>query len=135
SNFNNRTFETFTWAAGIGALTRHAAILSTAHAPLVHPVTAAKQAATVDHITGGRFVLNLVCGWFKDEFEMFGAEWREHDRRYDYATEWTQFLRKLWTEPKEFDSEGRWFKSKRAWSQPKPLQKPFPPIMNAGGSD
>jgi FMNH2-dependent dimethyl sulfone monooxygenase len=87
SNFNNKTFESFTWAAGIGALTKQIAVLSTIHAPLVHPVMAAKQAATIDHITQGRFVLNLVCGWFRNEFEMFGVEWREHDVRYEYAAE------------------------------------------------
>ena len=134
SNFNNRTFESFTWAAAIGAITRHAAILSTAHAPLVHPITAAKQASTVDHITGGRFVLNLVCGWFKDEFEMFGAEWREHDRRYDYAAEWLALIRKLWTEEEAFDWDGEFFRGKALWSQPKPVQRPGPPVMNAGSS-
>jgi FMNH2-dependent dimethyl sulfone monooxygenase len=135
SNFNHRTFETFTWAAGIGALTRHAAILSTAHAPLVHPVTAAKQAATIDHITGGRFVLNLVCGWFKDEFEMFSAEWREHDRRYDYAADWLALVRRLWTAEEVFDWDGEFFKGKALWSQPKPVQGGGPPVMNAGSSE
>jgi alkanesulfonate monooxygenase SsuD/methylene tetrahydromethanopterin reductase-like flavin-dependent oxidoreductase (luciferase family) len=134
TNFNNRTFESFTWAAGIGALTRHAAILSTAHAPLVHPVTAAKQAATIDHITGGRFVLNLVCGWFKDEFEMFGADWREHDRRYEYATEWLALVRRLWTAEAEFDWTGEFFRGQSLWSEPKPLRRGGPPVMNAGGS-
>jgi alkanesulfonate monooxygenase SsuD/methylene tetrahydromethanopterin reductase-like flavin-dependent oxidoreductase (luciferase family) len=134
TNFNNRTFETFTWAAGIGALTRHAAILSTAHAPLVHPVAAAKQAATIDHITGGRFVLNLVCGWFRDEFEMFGAEWREHDRRYEYAAEWLALVRRLWTAEREFDWSGEFFQGRALWSEPKPVQRPGPPVMNAGSS-
>jgi FMNH2-dependent dimethyl sulfone monooxygenase len=134
TNFNNRTFETFTWAAGLGALTRHIAILSTAHAPLVHPVTAAKQAATIDHITNGRFVLNLVCGWFKDEFEMFAAEWREHDRRYEYAAEWLALARKLWTAEELFDWDGEFFHGKALWSQPKPMQQPFLPVMNAGSS-
>jgi alkanesulfonate monooxygenase SsuD/methylene tetrahydromethanopterin reductase-like flavin-dependent oxidoreductase (luciferase family) len=97
-------------------------------------VTAAKQAATIDHITGGRFVLNLVCGWFKDEFEMFGAEWREHDRRYEYAAEWLALIRKLWTADEEFDWEGEFFRGKALWSQPKPVQRPGPPVMNAGSS-
>ena len=62
SNFNHRTFESFTWAAGIAAKTEQIGVLATVHAPLVHPVAAAKQAATVDHIADGRFALNLVCG-------------------------------------------------------------------------
>jgi dimethylsulfone monooxygenase len=133
TNFNSRTFESFTWAAGLGALTSRIAILATVHAPLVHPIAAAKQAATVDHISGGRFVLNLVVGWNKDEFEMFGAEWRAHDRRYEYAAEWLHLVRRLWTEEVAFDFAGEFFHGKALWSQPKPLRSPLP-TMNAGSS-
>ena len=134
SNFNNRTFETFTWAAGMAAVTERIAVLSTVHAPLVHPITAAKQAATIDHISGGRFVMNIVCGWFKNEFEMFGAEWREHDRRYEYAAEWLALARLLWSERDAFDFNGEFFQGKELWSEPKPLQGAELPIMNAGSS-
>jgi FMNH2-dependent dimethyl sulfone monooxygenase len=134
SNFNNRTFESFTWAAGIGAVTKQIAVLSTIHAPLVHPVMAAKQAATIDHITDGRFVLNVVCGWFRNEFEMFDAEWREHDRRYDYAAEWLRLCRRLWTETEPFNFEGEFFHGKDLWSEPKPVQRALVPVMNAGSS-
>ena len=133
TNFNNRTFETYTWAAAVAAVTDHSCIFSTSHVPLVHPVSAAKQCATIDHISGGRFALNIVCGWFRNEFEMFGAEWREHDTRYEYATEWLEFARRIWTEEEEFDFNGRWFTARNVWSQPKPVQKTMP-IMNAGGS-
>lgn len=133
TNFNNRTFETYTWASAVAAVTDYSCIFSTSHVPLVHPVAAAKQCATIDHISGGRFALNIVCGWFRNEFEMFGAEWREHDVRYEYATEWLDFARRIWAEEEEFDFDGRWFKAKNVWSQPKPVQKVMP-IMNAGGS-
>lgn len=133
TKFNSRTFESFTWAAGIAAATRHSTILATVHAPLVHPVTAAKQAATVDHISGGRFALNLVIGWNKDEFEMFGAPFYAHDRRYEYGAEWLSLVRRLWTEEDEFDFEGEFFRGQRMWSAPKPLQSPVP-TMNAGSS-
>ena len=133
TNFNNRTFETYTWASAVAAVTDYSCIFSTSHVPLVHPVAAAKQCATIDHISGGRFALNIVCGWFQNEFEMFGAEWRQHDARYEYATEWLDFARRIWTEDEEFDYDGRWFKAKNVWSQPKPLQSAMP-IMNAGGS-
>ena len=49
----------------------------------MHPVMAAKQATTIDHITGGRFTLNVVTGWYRPEIEMFGAPLLEHDERYD----------------------------------------------------
>ncbi|MGE0746375.1 MAG: LLM class flavin-dependent oxidoreductase [Rhodospirillales bacterium] len=134
SNFNNATYESLTWASALGALTRQIGVFATVHVPLINPVMAAKMAATVDHVTNGRFCLNVVCGWFKDEFEMFNAGWLDHDERYIYGAEWVELVRKLWSHDGEFDFEGRYFQSKRAWSEPKPIQKPFPPIMNAGGS-
>jgi len=134
TNFNNRTFETFNWASAVSAITEYSCIFSTAHVPLIHPVSAAKQCATIDHISGGRFAFNVVCGWFKNEFEMFGAKWNEHEVRYEYATEWLNFVRQIWTSDREFDFKGRWFEAKSVWSEPKPIQNPAPPIMNAGGS-
>jgi alkanesulfonate monooxygenase SsuD/methylene tetrahydromethanopterin reductase-like flavin-dependent oxidoreductase (luciferase family) len=134
SNFNNCTFESFTWAAAIGAVTQYCTVLATVHVPLVHPLMAAKMAATIDHVTNGRFAMNVVCGWFKNEFDMFGAQMRPHDDRYQYATEWLEFVRRAWTEEEEFDFRSESFQALSVWSQPKPLQKPNPPIMNAGGS-
>lgn len=134
TNFNGSSFETFTWAAGLGATTRRIAVIATAHAPLVHPVTAAKQAATIDHISGGRFVLNLVCGWFRDEFEMFGAEFHDHDRRYEYAGEWLSLIRRLWAETEPFDHAGTFFQGRQLWSNPKPIQGASLTVMNAGSS-
>ena len=133
SNFNHRTFESFTWAAGIAAKTNQIGVLATVHAPLVHPVTAAKQAATIDHIADGRFALNLVCGWNRPEFEMFGVELNDHARRYEYAAEWLTFVRKLWNAEDEFNFDGEFFQGRNIWSQPKPVQANVP-VMNAGSS-
>src|SRR5712692_5549043 len=55
TNFNGSCFETYTWAAGLGAMTRQTAVFSTSHVPTIHPVVAAKQATTIDHISNGRF--------------------------------------------------------------------------------
>ena len=65
TNFNNSTFESLTWASAIAAITNYSTIFSTVHAPLIHPVAAAKLGATIDHVFGGRFALNIVAGWFK----------------------------------------------------------------------
>jgi alkanesulfonate monooxygenase SsuD/methylene tetrahydromethanopterin reductase-like flavin-dependent oxidoreductase (luciferase family) len=100
----------------------------------VHPLFAAKQGATIDHITDGRFALNVVCGWVKPELEMFGAPIMEHEVRYEYAAEWLEIVKMLWTREDEFDFEGKYFKINKGFSMPKPLQRPTPPIMNAGGS-
>jgi FMNH2-dependent dimethyl sulfone monooxygenase len=135
TDFNGESFESFSWAAGIGASTKFPAIFSTSHVPAIHPVMAAKQSTTIDHITDGRFCLNIVTGWYRPEIEMFGAPLMEHDRRYDYATEWLDIMKRLWTEEEPFDFEGEFFKVPRAQIRPMPIQKPHPAIMNAGGSE
>ncbi len=134
TNFNGSCLETFTWAAGVGGATDHVSVFSTSHVPTIHPIVAAKQATTIDHITGGRFALNVVCGWFAPEMEMFGRTIMEHDERYAYATEWLTIVKQLWTAEEEFDYTGKYFKIQKGFHQPKPIQRPFPPIMNAGGS-
>jgi FMNH2-dependent dimethyl sulfone monooxygenase len=135
TNFNHRTFESLTWASALGAITSYSTIFATVHAPLIHPIAAAKMAATADHVSGGRFALNVVAGWFKNEFDMFGLEIASHDRRYDYAAEWLGLVKRLWTEEETFDHHGDFFQGKALWSQPKPVQRPRPPIMNAGSSE
>ena len=62
TDFNGAGFEPFTWAAGIGSATEQAGVFSTSHVPTIHPILAAKQGMTVDHISGGRFALNVVTG-------------------------------------------------------------------------
>jgi alkanesulfonate monooxygenase SsuD/methylene tetrahydromethanopterin reductase-like flavin-dependent oxidoreductase (luciferase family) len=134
TNFNGSCFETYTWAAGLAAATEQAAVFSTSHVPTVHPIMAAKQATTIDHISGGRFALNLVCGWFQPELEMFGAPIMAHDTAYEYAAEWLEIMQRLWTAEDEFDYEGRFFRIQKGFHQPKPIQRPFPPVMQAGAS-
>ena len=126
--------DPFTWAAGIAQATRYSAVLATSHAPTIHPITCAKQCATIDIISGGRFGLNVVGGWNKHELEMFGAPLKEHDARYDHLDEWLRVLELMWTETEEFDFKGEHYNVLRGASLPKPVQKPRPPIMNAGGS-
>ena len=126
--------DPFTWAAATATVTSHAAVFATSHAPTMHPITCAKQCATIDLISGGRFGLNVVGGWNRPELEMFGAPLREHDERYDHLEEWLKVITRLWQEEEEFDFEGRFFSVQQAMSRPQPMQKPRPPIMNAGGS-
>ena len=86
----------------------------------------------MDHITNGRFALNLVPGWFKTEMEFFGAQMLDHDGRYHQAAEWLDVVKRLWQEPDEFDYEGKYFSLNGAAADPKPVQKPHPVVINAG---
>jgi len=134
TDHNGVSFETLTWASGILAATQHTMAFSTLHVALIHPVFAAKQMVTADHIGKGRFGLNIVCGWNTDEFGMFGIEIKDHDRRYELGDEWLRIVKRLWTEKEPFDFDGEFFKLENVRAEPKPYSQPWPTIMNAGQS-
>src|SRR5882672_10100173 len=56
-------FETYTWAAGIAGATKSSGVISTSHVAMNHPIVAAKQSTVIDHISNGRYTLNVVNGW------------------------------------------------------------------------
>jgi FMNH2-dependent dimethyl sulfone monooxygenase len=134
TDFNGICFETYTWAAALAAATERIMVFSTSHVPTVHPIVAAKQCVTVDHISNGRFGLNIVMGWFTPEMEMFGAPQREHEERYGYGAEWLDVVKRLWSDEEPFDFDGKYFHIRQGQAHPKPLQKPYPVLVNAGFS-
>ena len=136
SDFTKYSYEPWTWAAGIAQATEHLCVFTTAQVPIFPPVVAAKLTATLDHISNGRFAINVVCGHAGQALEgLVGAPELDHDEWYAYADEWIEILDRLWSEPDVFDYSGQFFELKGAGSYPKPLQQPRPPIMNAGNSD
>ncbi len=74
--------------------TQQITVFGTVHAPLFHPLIAAKEFVTADHIGEGRFGLNIVAGWNEDEFAMFGVQQREHADRYEFAQEWIDVVKR-----------------------------------------
>ena len=72
-------------------------------------------------MSGGRWGLNVVTGYKKSEFEMFGLEPMEHDFRYEMADEFTTALERLWLEDEDITLEGRFWKMKNAYVSPKPV--------------
>lgn len=134
TNFNGVCFETYTWAAGIAQATENIGVFTTTHVPTIHPIVAAKMATTIDHISNGRFGLNMVMGWFNPEMELFGKKQLEHDERYAYGQEWYDFVYKLWNEESNFDFDGRFFQSHGAHAYPKPINDPRVALINAGAS-
>jgi alkanesulfonate monooxygenase SsuD/methylene tetrahydromethanopterin reductase-like flavin-dependent oxidoreductase (luciferase family) len=150
TDFNGQSQESYTWASAVSQHTDYTGVVATSHVPTVHPMMAAKQSTTVDHASKGRFVLNVVSGWFTPEIELFGAEQLEHDERYTRTHEWMEFVKKLWTE-QGFKFEGEHYQltpneeleekmrgphfQEGGYMRPKPFQTPHPPVMNAGTSD
>ena len=134
TDYQGTTLETLTWAAGLLAKTERLVVFGTVHAPLIHPIIAAKQFVTADHIGEGRVGLNVVCGWNEGEFEMFGIEQRDHEKRYEYAKEWLDAVKAMWTRSEEFDFDGKYIQLKKVRAKPKPYGNAHPIIMNAGAS-
>ena len=134
SNPWGESFETYTWAAGLASVTKSIGIFCTSHVLTVSPVMSAKAMTTIDHISGGRAVLNVVAGWFKKELDMFGVGYLDSAARYKYTAEWMEVLLRLWTQDETFDFEGQYLKVKDAYQQPKSLQRPRAPVMNAAMS-
>jgi alkanesulfonate monooxygenase SsuD/methylene tetrahydromethanopterin reductase-like flavin-dependent oxidoreductase (luciferase family) len=123
------SFETFTWAAALAASTEQIGLFMTVHVPLVHPLYAAKSLATVDHVSGGRAGLNIVCGWNPKEFGMFGTPLVE--KGYDQAAEWLEIVERAFGPEQPFDFNGSYYTLKDAVSRPASLQLPRPVTMNA----
>jgi pyrimidine oxygenase len=121
-----RSLESVTMMAAIAALTSRIKIWATLHAILHNPVVAAKMIATLDQISGGRAGLNIVAGAYRGEFEQMNAwdERLDHDSRYDLTEEWTEIVKRLWSEAR-VDFAGKYFQIKDCVCEPKPVQRPF----------
>jgi FMNH2-dependent dimethyl sulfone monooxygenase len=133
-DYQAATLETITWATGLLAATRRITVFGTVHAPLFNPIMAAKQMVTADHVGEGRFGLNVVVGWNEGEFEMFGVRQRDHETRYEYAQEWLDVVKLIWSPKENFDFEGKFLVHKGIRAKPKPFGDTRPIIMNAGAS-
>ena len=129
TDVREHSFETFTWAAALAGATDTIGLFMTVHVPLVHPVFAAKALATVDHASGGRAGLNIVCGWNPAEFAMFGAT--PDTAPYDRAAEWIEVVERAYADDAPQDFEGQFYKLKGVISRPAAMQRPRPVTMNA----
>jgi FMNH2-dependent dimethyl sulfone monooxygenase len=133
SRFWGTSLDSFTTAAALAMVTERIKIVSTVHTALFHPGMVARIGATLDQISGGRWGLNIVSGWSGKDFHMLGVPLREHDERYRLSAEFIEVLKKFWTED-WFDYTGRYFTIRQGVCEPKPVQRPYPPLYNAGSS-
>ncbi|GAB7522358.1 LLM class flavin-dependent oxidoreductase [Paraburkholderia sp. 2C] len=106
-----------------------------AHRPgFVAPTLAARQIATLDHFSGGRLAVHFISGG-SDEDQRRDGDFLSHDDRYARTDEYLQILRRVWTEDKPFDHEGRFYRVEKAFSEVKPKQTPHVPIYFGGASE
>jgi len=136
TNYLGTSLETMTWAAALLAVTQRIRVYSTVHVPVFHPLVAAKMGATLDHIGNGRWGINIVSGWSKEEFGMMGIGLLPHAERYQRTAAFIEILKGLWTcEPGTFNFDSPWYHVEGGYVMPQPVQKPHPPIVNAGVSE
>ena len=128
----NQQLEALSIANALAANTEKLNLIGALHPGLWHPGPIANFVATAEHITKGRFHLNIVSGWFKDEYTRFGENWLEHDERYERSEEFIQVLKGLWTQD-EFTFNGRFYRFDRVPSEPKPTIQPT--VFMGGTSD
>ena len=100
----------------------------------IAPTVAAKMSNTLDQLTGGRGLINVVTGGFPAELAADG-DFTEHDDRYARTQEFMQVVRKAWTEPKRWDHEGSYYRIEGGNVFPRPYQQPCPPFYFGGASD
>jgi probable F420-dependent oxidoreductase len=92
------------------------------------PITTAKEAATLDVLSGGRFVFGVGAGWNAEEMRNHGTD---PAHRFAVLCERVEAIRAIWTK-EEAEFHGRYVDFDPIWSWPKPVQQPSPPILLAG---
>lgn len=96
-----------------------------------HPAVLAKMAVTVDHFSAGRLDFGPGAGWAEAEHTMLGLEFGTVGERMDRLEEACQVIRSLWTTPRT-TFRGRHYQLSEAIAEPKPVQRPYPPIWIGG---
>jgi F420-dependent oxidoreductase-like protein len=96
-----------------------------------HPCLTAKMAATLDHVSGGRFNLGIGAGWFEREHQDFGIDFKTVPLRLEALGESLKIIRGMLTEPRT-TLHGKHYHVTDALGFPKPVQQPHPPIMIGG---
>jgi FMNH2-dependent dimethyl sulfone monooxygenase len=133
---DGQALDSFITLAAMAGITRKLLLISTVHVLYGpwHPLHFAKFGATLDHISKGRWGVNIVTGHRAIEHEMFGSPRIEHDRRYELASEFIDVVQRLWGETQNFSYEGERWRLNDAYVTPKPLYG-RPVIVNATGSE
>jgi FMNH2-dependent dimethyl sulfone monooxygenase len=128
--------ESTSFSLALLMATERLKLIAAVHPGLWQPGVLAKWVATADHLSGGRVAVNVVSGWFADEFRQLGEPWLEHDERYRRSAEFMQALKAIWTED-DANLAGDFYRIRDFTLKPKPLSwpgRPHPEIFQGGNS-
>ena len=96
--------------------------------PERHPILLAKEVATLDMYSGGRFFFGIGAGWNREESEILGGDF---DHRWTQARESVLAMKELWTKV-ESEHHGKYYDFPPVYSFPRPAQRPHPPVLLGG---
>jgi len=119
------TWTTFTYLAGKTEQIKFGTLVTPL--PFRHPGVLAKRLSTLDNLSDGRVILGVGAGWSKVEFEGY-SNWLGAKRRVDKTIQALSIIRRLWTED-SVTFKSKHYDIKDAVLDPKPLQKPHPPLL------
>jgi len=129
----NSTVDTWTAFSYLAAKTTRLKLATlVTPIPLRPPGILAKTVSSLDVLSSGRVILGVGAGWSQPEFDGY-SEWNDPKTRVDKTEEGVQLITRLWTEDK-VDFQGRFYNAKGAVIEPKPVQKPHPPLLFGGVS-
>jgi alkanesulfonate monooxygenase SsuD/methylene tetrahydromethanopterin reductase-like flavin-dependent oxidoreductase (luciferase family) len=128
---SNWTLDAWSTLAYFAAATSHIRLGTlVTPIPLRPPQLLAKVVSTIDVLSEGRCFLGVGAGWSQKEFEGY-SQWDKPGIRIEKVDEGIALIKRLWTEPR-VDFEGKYYRAKGAVLLPKPVQKPYPPLLFGG---
>lgn len=129
-------FEAWTALAALAASTQRIRLgVLVSGVTYRNPALVAKMATTVDHASGGRLELGLGAAWHDTEHKMFGYDFPSVRERQDRLEEAVQVIRLLFESDEPVSFAGRYYKIENALCDPKPVQRPRPPIVIGGDGE
>jgi len=132
ADYEKDTLEGWTTLAAMAAIVKRARIgCMVTGVTYRHPAVLANMATTVDHISGGRLEFGIGAAWHEPEHRGYGIEFPSAGTRIAMLDEAVQVIKKLWTEDKA-TFKGAYFHLDEAFCNPKPVQKPHPPVVIGG---
>jgi alkanesulfonate monooxygenase len=121
-------------ASAVAARTEKMKFLVAMRPGFIAPTVAAKMSNTMDQLTRGRVLINVVTGGFPSELAADG-DFTDHDARYARTQEFMQVVKRAWTEPRSWNHDGVYYKVEKGNVFPKPYQRPCPPWYFGGASE
>ncbi len=128
------SLDAWSTSAALAAVTKTLELMVAVRPTFHLPALFAKQAANIDHISGGRLALNVVSSWWEQEAKMYGVDFERHDDRYGRTSEWLDVVNGAWSQ-KSYNHTGKYYQTQNTVLEPKPVRSPRPPIYAGGESE